>query len=550
MITTINRVFIGARGMYKLPLSVFRIMKRFIVALFIYATPFLIVAPFLAATLCFAGGGHPHGSGGHDDHGDDHGHSDEPALVYTHYNDFTELFVEFPPLVVGEPSTFVAHFTRMDNFKPLTTGTLDVHLKKNKKTVARFRVKAPARTGIFLPDVTARKEGEYQLVLEVRDGSLHSIHDLGNVRVFENKDVATVDQEEAEGEIGYLKEQQWVNPFAIARAKQQPLRASVPGFATVSAPADGFAVVRAPSDGYFSAEALLNTGESVNQSQLLGSLIPRLGDGADIGNLLVGQEKARAKFQLAEADVKRLKDLFEQGAIPEKRLLEAKQNLEIARVELNTSRSRLQQRSGKSGKAGIALTSPVAGELVDINVRPGSFVRAGDPLFTVADPTRRWMDIQVSEKFGENITQMSGAWLNHDGKSIVIDTSTGANVVRVSRQVDVKTRTVNAAIQYPSDIGPNLLGARVAVNVYVESPKPLLSVPVSAVIDDGGRPVVYVQTGGETFTRRTVLLGIQDGAFVEILQGVNEGDWVVTDGAYYVKLASTGEDAIGHGHAH
>ena len=103
----------------------------------------LWLLPLLLATALanpsWAGGGHDHGAGAdHDDHGSQ-GHSDEPALVYTHYSDSAELFVEFPPLVVNEPSTFVAHFTRLADFKPLTSGTLDVHLRQNGKTAARFR---------------------------------------------------------------------------------------------------------------------------------------------------------------------------------------------------------------------------------------------------------------------------------------------------------------------------------------------------------------------------------------------------------------------------
>ncbi len=493
----------------------------------------------------YAGGGHAHD----DEHGHDD-HSDEPALVYTHYTDFTELFVEFPPLVVNEASTFVAHFTRMDNFKPLTSGTLDVHLKQNEKTVARFRVRGPARTGIFLPEVTAKKAGDYQLLLEVHDGDLHAVHDLGAVEVYPNKTAAEIDQDEAEGEISYLKEQQWNNPFAIVRTEMRLLRPSVPGFATVTAPADGFAIVRAPSDGFFSAETTLKAGESVTQSQLLGSLIPRLGEGTDIGNLLVNQEKARAKTQLAEADVKRLQSLFDQGAIPEKRLLEAKQNLEVARVELQTNRSRLQQRSSQQGQAGIALTAPLAGELVDVSARPGSFVRSGDALFTIADPNRRWLNIQIPEKFGQSISLASGAWLQISDEPSVLDASTGAQVVFVSKHVNSATRTVSAAIQYPATIGPSLLGARHAVQIYVNEPANKLAVPVSAIIDDGGQAVVYVQSGGETFARRSVVLGIQDGPWVEIQHGIEPGEWVVSQGAYYVKLASTGGDAIGHGHAH
>ncbi|WP_028886219.1 efflux RND transporter periplasmic adaptor subunit [Teredinibacter turnerae] len=511
----------------------------------------LLCSMVMVSAFSYAGGGHPHGEErGAESHGDHVGHSDEPALVYTHYTDTTELFVEFPPLVVGEPSTFVAHFTRMDNFKPLTSGVLDIHLKQNNKTAARFRVKSPARTGIFLPDVTAKKAGKYQLLLEVRDGDLHAIHDLGEVTVFPDSASVTIDQDEAEGEINYLKEQQWVNPFAIVQTQARPLRRSVPGFGTVTAPADGFAIVRAPSDGYFSTERFLNAGERVTPSQALGTLIPRLGDGADIGNLLVNLEKARAQRQLAEADVKRLQGLFDQGAIPEKRLLEAKQNLEVARVEFQTNESRLTQRSGKVTQAGIALTAPVAGELVDVSVRPGSFVRAGDALFTIADSERRWLDIQIPEKFGSNIATATGSWLIDEGQPRVLDATTGAQVIKVSRQVNPSTRTLSAAIQYPSNAGPNLLGARFPVHVYVSEPSNTLAVPTGAVIDDGGQAVVYVQSGGETFARRTVVLGIRDGPWVEILKGVEPAEWVVSEGAYYVKLASTGGDAIGHGHAH
>lgn len=509
----------------------------------------LIGASLFVTAPSHAGGGHAHGEVSHDDQGHA-SHSDEPTLVYTHYTAATELFVEFPPLVVNEASTFVAHFTRMDNFKPLTSGTLQVHLKQNNKTVARFRVNRPASTGIFLPDVTAKKAGNYQLLLEVRDRDLHSIHDLGEVTVFPSKAAVSIDQEMVEGEISYLKEQLWGNPFAIIRAEVRPLRPSVPGFGTVTAAPDGFAIVRAPADGYFSTERFLNAGESVAQSQLLGALVPRLGDDTDIGNLLVNQEKARAQKQLAEADVERLQGLFSQGAIPEKRLLEARQHLDVARVELRTSQSRLAQRSGKSGPAGIALTAPVAGELVEVAVRPGSYVRSGEALFTIADPGRRWLDIHIPEKFGQNISQASGAWLGNSEQPLVLDASVGAQVVKISTQVNPSTRTLNIAIQYPSNIGPNLLGLRLPVHVYLSEPKNTLAVSASSVIDDGGQAVVYVQSGGETFARRSVVLGIQDGPWVEIIQGVEPGEWVVSQGAYYVKLASTGGDAIGHGHAH
>ncbi|MFU8804974.1 MAG: efflux RND transporter periplasmic adaptor subunit, partial [Bradymonadaceae bacterium] len=59
-----------------------------------------------------------------------------------------------------------------------------------------------------------------------------------------------------------------------------------------------------------------------------------------------------------------------------------------------------------------------------------------------------------------------------------------------------------------------------------------------------------VQLGGEEFARRPVKLGIRDGAYVEVLTGIEPGEWVVATGAYSVKLAGASGDSIGHGHAH
>jgi multidrug efflux pump subunit AcrA (membrane-fusion protein) len=109
---------------------------------------------------------------------------------------------------------------------------------------------------------------------------------------------------------------------------------------------------------------------------------------------------------------------------------------------------------------------------------------------------------------------------------------------------------VPVVLEYPVGQGPALLGASLTAHVYTDAARPRLSVPASAVIDDGGRPVVYVQIGGESFARRAVELGIRDGPWLEVLQGVEAGERVVSTGAYHVKLAAAGGEAIGHGHAH
>src|SRR6056297_3220665 len=370
-----------------------------------------LLLPLAAALLLAACGGsasddHGHAHGPAENEGaHDHG-GEESTLIHTDYTDVTELFVEFPALVAGQSSTFSAHVTRLTDYEPLISGRLDIILEKGGRAAGRFRVNEPARPGIFTPAVTPREAGTFDLVIEVS--------------VFADAAAVAVNQPEIEGDIGYLKEQQWTNPFATVPATERPMRRSVPGFATVLAPADAGAEVRAPADGYFAGAGLVRAGRSVEAGSVLGYLVPRLSEGSDFGSLLVALERAQAELALAERDVERLEDLFARGAIPERRLIEARHELDVARAELDAARSRVEQYQRGNQQAGIALRAPVSGEVLEVNARPGAFVRAGDRVFRIAAPERRWLEIRVPERFSAEIQETSGAWFDRDGADTVV----------------------------------------------------------------------------------------------------------------------------------
>jgi multidrug efflux pump subunit AcrA (membrane-fusion protein) len=93
-------------------------------------------------------------------------------------------------------------------------------------------------------------------------------------------------------------------------------------------------------------------------------------------------------------------------------------------------------------------------------------------------------------------------------------------------------------------------GAFVEAHIWNGPEREALVVPASAILEEKGVDVVYVMVGGERFERRMVRLGARDRDKVEILSGLEPGARVVTDGAYYVKLAGTSTGSVGHGHAH
>jgi len=494
----------------------------------------------------------------------EHAH-DEPEMqveVVTDYTPASELFVEFPTLLIGQDSRFAAHVTRLDNFEPVRSGRMDVVLRRESRTVARFRVDQPARAGLFTPTITPREVGEFELVIEVETPGMSVVHELGRFTVFANPGVARVTTEAPTGEIGYLKEQQWSVPFSTTVARPVLLRESVPGTAVVRAPADGGARVIAPDDGYFTAFNVPRAGQHIEAGDVLGYLVPRLGEGNDIGRLLVELDRARSRVGLAVQDLERLETLFGKGAVPERRVIEARAELDVAESEFNAARGRIEQRqggraSGGASEAGIALRAPVSGEIIDVAVSPGAFVRAGEALLWLAEPGRRWLEIRVPEAHASHLKRASAAWLETPEGTVVLDAQRGAHVVQVAGRVDPVSRTVAVTIEYPVDDAedsvprpPTLVGQGLEAHVLLASAGERLAVPRGALIDDGGRLVVFVQTGGETFERRPVETGIRDGDWIEIVTGIEAGERVVSIGAWDVRLAATGGDEVGHGHAH
>lgn len=95
------------------------------------------------------------------------------------------------------------------------------------------------------------------------------------------------------------------------------------------------------------------------------------------------------------------------------------------------------------------------------------------------------------------------------------------------------------------------VGSLVQTRIYTGEKIASIAVPETALIDDNGQDVVFVQSGGESFQRRVLRLGLRDRDFVQVLSGLNEGERVVTKGAYLVFLAASSPAQSGaHGHAH
>ena len=108
----------------------------------------------------------------------------------TRWTEKTELFAEYPPLAVGDTSRFAIHLTRLDSFKALTEGWVEVHLRGGPAPAEVFRVDAPSRPGIFGVDVKPAQAGPREMVIVLQATGLDDEHRVGQVDVHANAEAA------------------------------------------------------------------------------------------------------------------------------------------------------------------------------------------------------------------------------------------------------------------------------------------------------------------------------------------------------------------------
>ena len=141
------------------------------------------------------------------------------AVTRTIYTRNTELYAEWQPLVVGQPTRLTAHLTHTgDRFRPYTEGTATLTLTV-EGDLANAKADAPERPGVFRLDVTPTKAGTGRVVIDVAAAAGRQRFVMDGVPVYPDTRAALANEApDEEGLISYTKEQSWEQDFATAPA--------------------------------------------------------------------------------------------------------------------------------------------------------------------------------------------------------------------------------------------------------------------------------------------------------------------------------------------
>jgi HlyD family secretion protein len=295
----------------------------------------------------------------------------------------------------------------------------------------------------------------------------------------------------------------------------------------------------APKTGGRLVSINVKLGDQVRRGQLIGKIEDR-----EIVEQIRGAEASHnvasatirqreADLNLALTNVERSRNLYGRQLLPrqtlddaEARYTSAQAQLDLANAQLAQSASRLQELRINLGNTSV--TSPVNGFIAKRHVDTGAWVSQNAPLVSVVDISSLRLVANVVEKD----LRVVGVG---DRAVVEVDAYPGekfnGRIARVSPVLDPATRTASMEVEVPNPQYRLKPGMYANVNLEIEGRENVLVVPKISLVDSEGKRGVYLPTDDGKAMFRQVTIGIEDSDRAEILEGVKEGETIVSVGA-------------------
>lgn len=495
-----------------------------------------------------AHGNHSHGAEG------DHDHEPKTAQITAWRSGF-EVFAEHTPPVAGKATRFITHVSDLATGLPRSAGPVKFTFQQGAATFEHPQA-APERPGIYIPAITFPTEGDWQANLII-PGETNAVVELGAIKVYPTDDAAAHAEylEPPEG-ISFLKEQQWRILAKTEPVTGQVLTERIALHATIVPAPGGKVTISSPVAGTLTLEKNLQLGAEVKTGDLLGWIEPSFNEfTAKLVEAEAEALRAKSALEQAKAAYERVRALHEQQAKSQREVQEAELHYRSAQAAFDAATT-LQQTyrttgaAFKDGSIRIEIRAPFDGVLERVTTKLGQRLNPDDELFTILDPKSALIQARVPESRLARIKPELGAVFQivSEGETLLFTNS--LRFVAMGRELDPATRTALLTYAYTDNNDSVTIGASGTLLVATGRSAEALSIPASAIVEEEGVPVLFVQVSGETFQKRDVVLGIRDGDRIEVKSGINAGERVVTDGAYAILLSTKSGTIPAHGHAH
>jgi len=255
---------------------------------------------------------------------------------------------------------------------------------------------------------------------------------------------------------------------------------------------------------------------------------------------------AAATYELTTKELARARELYTTSVgVPQRELEQAVSDQQTAEGALKAARDAVlifgktdteikQMIASRKIDPALVVRSPIRGKITYKNAQPGFFVQPGNPPapYSVADVSLKWMFANVPEsesglfRVGQPVAVRV---LAYDGRVFK------GKVSKIYESVDPNTHrvTIRSDVTDPkNDLRPGMLANFV---IRVDAPVEATAIPANGVVrEPDGTMTAWTTTDRQRFTERIIKVGLRKDGRVQILDGLQQGELVVSDGAVFL----------------
>lgn len=292
-------------------------------------------------------------------------------------------------------------------------------------------------------------------------------------------------------------------------------------FGTIIPSSNGQAVVTVPQNGRVTS-LNVRVGQQIKAGQLLGTVEQNIDAGTQV-NLLAEKNNLNAEYLAAKKGLERLNSIQD---------IAAKKDIDEAQARMDKAENNLKLFNSNSGRY-ITLTAPISGTVANFSLSIGATVSSGQTLFTITNLAHIYAEAQVFDKDGAKVIE--GAKFTIECANDSHKTSE-VKLLSLAQEINATNQSQRVLFELNNPDGDFKIGEFVNIHVFSSENSQQIALPNSAITEINGKPVVFVKDASERYTISYVQLGDNNGTYTSIVKGVNEGDRVVTNATYQLKM--------------
>ena len=258
------------------------------------------------------------------------------------------------------------------------------------------------------------------------------------------------------------------------------------------------------------------------------------GDAVRAGQVLVRIDADRARLNLAQIDaqVKKLEANYRRASELVKQQMVSVGDHDQLRYDLENARAAW--RLAQLELSYTNVTAPIAGVVASRSIKAGNFVQINTPIIRIVDNSRLEATLNVPER---DLAKMRVGLPVRMQVDALAGRAFEGVVDRIAPVVDAGSGTFRVVCAFDPDDGVLQPGMFARIGIDYDTRSAALAIPRSALLDDDGEAAVYTVRDGKA-VRTVVETGYVDGDFIEVRDGLAEGDRVVTAGKVAVRDGS------------